>query len=350
MKTKILACLVLIAADLALPSQVSAETSVHTIEVTERHLFGPGPFPDQKLKTAWIRNLKLDSFLNGIVKGANNLGAEPNVSGEKLQGKIVDGMLSDKTLINEDIDMANAVIMNGQFNLLLAAVYGGSNNGDTFFYRDDDYNWWIKDDIAIDPGFPAGIVKIDNFTFTTGPRLIPHSVQTEMGYPGGTNQTGSLEAGRVAHGRLGDIDGDGFLDGVFNAIGRFPMESIFLPGAPFVQLFEFKSDIPVSHLQAALLNAASARSYAAILQDLETEDNKHVDIPAIKEKIRARMQRISFHLGKVSSADVPSCEECLAASSVSELVSVQIGEKSIDSSVVANVFNQLVNIHEQQNG
>lgn len=316
--------------------------AAHTIEVTDRTLFGPGPFPDQKLKTAWIRNLTFDSFLNGIVKGKNNLGEPPNVSGEELQGKIVDGKLSDDTLINEDIDMSNAVIMNGQFNLLLAAVYGGPNSGDTHFYLDDDYNWWIKDDIAIDPGFPAGIVKINDFTFTTGPRIIPSSIQTEAGYPGGTNQTGSLAAGRVALGQLGDKDLDGYLDGMFNAIGRFPMESIFLPGAPFVQLFEFRSDIPITALDAALLTAASVRQYAALASDLKNTSPKHQDIGAISEEINqgiVKIQALVEHARRNRE-----CASCTNIDSLTEILG-SIKNSSNQQEKIDRIFSLLMELH-----
>lgn len=331
----------------AMSGFVLANTSVYTIEVTERHLYGPGPFPDQKLKTAWIRNLRLDSFLTGVVKGVNNLGEEPNVSGEILQGKIVDGMLSDKTLINEDIDMANAEIMNGQFNLLLAAVYGGSNKGDTFFYLDKHFNWWIRDDIAIDPGFPAGVVKIDNFTFTTGPRVIPHSVQTELGYPGGTNQTGTLEAGRVAMGRLGDSNSDGYLDGVFNAIGRFPMEAIFLPGAPFVQTFEFKSDIPITPLEAALLNAASAQSYVRVREEITRANGKHRDIGLVNKKIKAGLVQVEMHLGRLEKKSTCPSTACTSTKKMLADLLKDSSEELLDRDFVAGVFDKMVAVYEQ---
>lgn len=319
-----------------------------TIEVTSRLLYGPGPFPDQQLEKAWIRNLNLDAFLNGRVKGFNNLAEQPNVSGEVLQGKIVDGRLSDKTLINESIDMSNAVIMNGQFNLLLAAVYGGPNGGDTLFYLDERFNWWIKDDIAIDPGFPAGVVKIDNFTFSTGPRVIPFSIQTEFGYPGGTNQTGSLEAGRLASGRLGDDDGDGFLDGQFNAIGRFPMDSIFLPGAPFVQLFEFTSDIPVTPLEAAMLTLANGLSYVEVLKEIVKLDAEHRDVPIIKKNISLRIAKTIELLRRSSRPD--QCITCNSIDAIIKQLELIVGENdgSSSESLLSEVLASIVRINDHE--
>ncbi len=322
--------------------------AANTIEVTNRYLYGPGPFPDQTLKTAWIRNLEMDSFLTGIVAGVNNLGEEPNVSGETLQGKTVDGMLSDNTLISESIDMSNAVIMNGQFNLLLAAVLGGPNNGNTYFYSDEDFNWWIKDDIAIDPGFPAGIVRINDFTFTTKPRLIPYSIQTELGYPGGTNQSGSLEAGRIALGYLGDDDADGYIDGMFNAIGRFPLESIFLPGAPFVQLFTFKSDIHISAQESALLSLASARSYVNALSEVVDNDKGHVDIDVIKDNVSIRISKTIFHLKRAISSN--DCNECLWINEVIQSLEPKVENTEYpDKSIFDSVFNKMIKERKKEN-
>ncbi len=309
-----LGALCLITAVASFPVMVSA----YTIKVVERHLFGPGPFPDQKLQTAWIRHLELANFLNGTVKGFNNREREPNVSGEARQGKTVDGQLSDSTLINENIDMGNAIIMNGQFNLLLAAVYGGPNQGDTHFYLDKSFNWWIKDDIAIDPGFDFGVVKINDFTFSTSPRVIPYSAQTARGYPGGTDQIGSTEAGRVAMGGLGDKNMDGYLDGVFNAIGLFPIDSMFLPGAPFVQSFGFESDIPISATDAALLTVANARSILALARRLQNENASHPDIGPLFEEAFDRLRTAVKHIDHATAAQAtcsPECEQLRSARS-----------------------------------
>lgn len=328
---------------------ISGAMAGSTIELIDRHLYGPGPFPDQKLETAWIRDLELTGFLEGVVKGFNNLGEEPNVSGEAKQGKTVDGKMSDGTLINESIDMGNAVIMNGQFNLLLGAVFGGTNEGDTFFYLDDDMNWWIKDDIAIDPGFETGVVKINDFTFSTSARTIPYSLQTELGYPGGTNQIGSTESGRIALGRLGDDNADGYLDGVFNAIGRFPLEAIFLPGAPFVQLFEFKSDIPVTPLDAALLTTAGARSALKNIRVLQEKNRKHKDIQLLMDHAVERMALAANHLEKFVECGV----NCDAVSGISSAISGYLSSRDASNikkqkeleSLVDNAFSILKTLH-----
>jgi len=314
--------------------------SANTIEVTERHLYGPGPFPDQKLDVAWIRQLELDGFLNGVVEASNNLASEPNVSGEALQGKIVDGMLSDKTLINENIDMGNAVIMNGQFNLLLAAIYSGPNEGDTFFYTDDDMNWWIKDDIGIDPGFAAGIVKIDNFTFSTKPRIIPTSIQTEKGYPGGIDKIGSTESGRAAIGRLGDDNQDGYLDGTFNAIGQFPMNAIFLPGSPFVQSFGFKSDIAINALEASFLTIANARSFLHLIDSTRETHPKHEDLRVLFDEAVDRTRLALLHLTKAKDKSI-CADQCAELEPLETMLVTTLNDLKKASPTAKNMRNNI---------
>src|SRR4051812_10605298 len=57
-----------------------------TIRLVDRDLYGPGPFPDQKLKDGYIRYMEFVGFMQATVKPFNNGPAEPNVSGEMLVG------------------------------------------------------------------------------------------------------------------------------------------------------------------------------------------------------------------------------------------------------------------------
>jgi hypothetical protein len=290
--------------------QTSAAT--YEIQIGVRKLFGPGPFPDQQLGTGHVRSMDFRSFMTATVPAFNNGPAEPNVSGEAAQGTPVDGKLSDGTLINENIDMGNAVILNGQFNLLLGAVYGGPSKGDSHFYLDDAYNWTIHDDIAMDPGFPEGIVKIDDFVFSTGPRPVPLSIQTEKHYPGGVDRVGSLQSGDLVVGRLGDDDFDGHVDGVFFAMGQLPLTSPFLPGAPFVQRMEFTSTIPISALDAALLSAATGRNCLRRLVSATAGPRPERDraelTACVQERERVAVTHMQ-HVTEKSDTCAPHCAE-----------------------------------------
>lgn len=232
-------------------------------------LFGPGPLPDQPLNPGSLKDLQLGPSLTGTIPANNNGAAEPNLPGEILQGKTLDGLLSDGAPANESVDVGFVSLMNGRFNLFLAAIQDGPNQGEVHFFLDRGWSWTIRDDIGIDPGFPVGVVKFHQFVFSTSPRVIPFSRQTEGGAPAGVDRAGGIPSGEVVPGALGDADFDGRLDGVFNALGRFPFDSVMLPGAPFAQTRVFQTDIPVSADQAALLTLANGLSYLSLAVELQ---------------------------------------------------------------------------------
>ena len=240
---------------------------VHLV-LTGGQLFGPGPLPDQPLDPGGLENLHLAAPFTGAIPPFNNGAAEPNLPGELRQGKVIDGLLSDGAEANEHVDVGFVSLMNGRFNLFLAAVQDGGHHGWINFFLDRNLHWTIYDDIGIDPGFPVGVVKFRDFIFSTGPRVLPVSRQTENGAPAGVDQAGSVASGEVIPGRLGDDDFDGLLDGMFNAIGRFPYDSVMLPGAPFAQTRVFTTNIPVSADHAALLTLANALSHRRLAIDL----------------------------------------------------------------------------------
>lgn len=281
-----------------------ASPEMHTIKLVARQLFGPGPLPDQKLGAGHVHNMPFVGFMDARVPGTNNGAAPPNVSGEALQGTTVDGKLSDGTLINENIDMGHVLLLQGRFNLLLAAVHGGPNQGNSHFFLDPKLNWTIQDDIAIDPGFAEGIVKIKDFMFTTGPTFVPQSVQTQRGFPGGMDMVGSLRSGDVIAGRIGDDDLDGFVDGVFIALGNFPLEAILLPGAPFVQTIEFSSDIPLHPLDAAMLSVAAARNRLSFIAE---HREPALSLTSIGELVKGAQERLAIarrHFERMQSAAI----------------------------------------------
>jgi hypothetical protein len=281
----------------------AAPDRVHTIRLVTGHLYGPGPLEDRGLPPGELRNLVLDDagpLLKGEIAFANNGGDEPNVPGERLQGGIVDGLLCDGTPINENVDVGYVELMNGNLKLLLAAVGGGPHDGVVHFYLDGDRNWTILDDIGIDPGFEIGVIKIHDFTWSTGPRLLPFSKQTTSGYPGGMDRAGSRASGEHIPGLLGDDDFDGRLDGVFNAIGSFPLSSAFLPGAPFAQTRRFESDIPVDASTAAALTLVNARNYLAMAEELAAKEPGARGVDELSRIGRERLELVERHLRAAS--------------------------------------------------
>lgn len=268
-----------------------AEPATHALTIVSGHLYGPGPLGDQETPAGALRGMQMRSGpgdgLEAVIPLLNNGGDEPNIPGEKLQGGVVDGRLCDGTLINENIDVGFVELMNGRFKLLLAAVDGGPSHGEAHFFLDENWNWTIGDDIAIDPGFTWGVVKMNDFRWSTGPRRLPQSTQASQGHPGGIDQAGSRVSGDFIPGRLGDDDLDGRLDGLMNAVGSFPLESVILPGAPFAQTRTFVSDIDLAPADAAALTLANAATYLSLAEqgvtpqdELRSEAVRRIELAA----------------------------------------------------------------------
>lgn len=269
-----------------------------TIKLTGGDLYGPGPLPDQRLVPGGLHDLKLARPLTGTIAQANNGGAEPNLPGEAAVGKTPNGRFSDGTPVNENIDVGHVLLMNGKLKLFLAALAGGPNGGNVHFYLDRYWNWTIRDDIGIDPGFAEGVIKFDEFTFSTSPRLLPLSTQTQNKEPAGVDRAGSLASGAVVPGLLGDDDGDGKLDGTFNALGSFPLGAVFLPGAPFAQTRFFTTDIDVSAELAGFLTLANAVSQ---LRALEAARAAGTAAAPLEEVARDRYRRAAGHFARADS-------------------------------------------------
>ncbi|KOR31474.1 hypothetical protein TI04_00530 [Achromatium sp. WMS2] len=272
----------------------------YDITLTSGTLFGPGSLPDQPLNPGKLAKLHLSGALSGYIPAFNNGPELPNLPGEVLQAQVnpmavVDGLLSDGTQANENIDVGFVSLLNHKFNLFLAAIQDGPHHGKINFFLDGNWNWTIWDDIGIDPGFAVGIVKINNFTFSTGPRIIPYSRQTEANYPAGVDRAGSLISNSsIVPGYLGDANFDGFLDGTFNAIGRFPYDSVILPGAPFAQTRIFNSKIPITPEQATLLTLANANNYLQLA--INTETTQPELAANLRQIFSAQMLLVTKHL------------------------------------------------------
>lgn len=73
---------------------------------------------------------------------------------------------------------------------------------------------------------------------------LPPSIQTRMGFEGGIDRAGSLTSGDKLRGRLGDFDGNGLLDGAIVVAGNMPLDSVFMPGAPYALIRYFETDMP----------------------------------------------------------------------------------------------------------
>ncbi|MCE2970781.1 MAG: hypothetical protein LW847_11290 [Burkholderiales bacterium] len=220
------------------------------------YFFGPGPIrPDTALPDGEIAGVSFDTArLRGEAKF-----------------RPADKPLSDgKTRVNANIDAGRLGIGENKQakSFWLTAVDGGPNHGTEQYEFDAALNFVWKVDLALDPGFPEGIIRVDNFVLTTGWVQVPRSLQTARGQPGGYDRAGSLMSGEYIAGRVGDFDRDGYLDGILVAQANVPLESDMLPGAPVANLRGFASTIPVDPIAAAEMTLAGVYNMKPMVERL----------------------------------------------------------------------------------
>ena len=237
------AAILLWAQQIAAPVVAEPALQHHTFQLEGGFFFGPGPIvPDTKLPHGQLANIRFDvERLSGYCEFANAGGR--------------DGLLSDgRTRINQNIDAGRLLIGGGTSPILLTAVDGGPHHGTERYYLDDQYRFVWRVDIALDPGFAEGIIRLDDFVLNTGVVRIGRSLQSQRGEPGGYDQAGSLPAGTYLAGRVGDFDQDGQLDGILVAAPHVPLAADMLPGAPVGNRRGFKTDVPIaSNVSAELM-------------------------------------------------------------------------------------------------
>ena len=247
---------------LALASPLAAEAKRHTFQLHGGYFFGPGPvIPDTALPDGEIRGIRFDM---------------QTLSGEAAFSEEGGVLLSDgKTRANGNIDAGALEIGEqgtGGKSFWLYAVHGGPLNGRETYAFDEDYSMVWTVDLALDPGFAEGIVRVDGFILTTGRADVPYSLQTERGMPGGYDKAGTLPSGRTLLGRVGDFDLDGYLDGVLVASANVPMQADLLPGAPVDNVRGFSTDVAVEPLMAMELAMHGVAAMRPVVEATLTGD------------------------------------------------------------------------------
>jgi hypothetical protein len=250
----------------------------HTINLSGGHFFGPGPVePDLPLPDGRIVNVEFDRHK---FEGQTHFYSDGS---EK-------SLLSDgKTKINQNIDAGLLKMGEGDHSFLLVAVDGGPNSGRETYSLDENYNFIWQVDLALDPGFKEGIIRVDDFILTTGIVKLPTSLQTERGFPGGYDKAGSLKSGQYLVGRVGDFDQDGFLDGVLVAAPNVPIESSMLPGAPVGNKRGFKTDIDLPPHLACELTLRGVMNFKDPIFEAITQNN----IPELAKLLEESKTRLN---------------------------------------------------------
>jgi hypothetical protein len=231
---------------LAGTAQAATMFSVQDSYMGPGKFYGPGRLRDTEIFDVKITGIGFTAPAHYVTPFANNGAAEPNLCGERELGRTPTGVLSDGvTRINENVDACRFMLNDS--GVLVAVVDGGGHEGQQVAVTLEDHGeitMIMTMDFAIDMGVGKGGVIRLPFYGTTGEVVVPESLQTQMGIEGGVELAGSLRPGDKIRGRLGDYDGNGVLDGAIVVAGNIPLDSIFMPGAPYALIRYFETDVP----------------------------------------------------------------------------------------------------------
>jgi hypothetical protein len=205
--------------------------------------WGPGAIEETTIFGVVIPGIGFSAKGSFVTPFVNNGPAAPTICGELELGGTPKGTLSDGvTRINEGVNTCSFEL-NG-VRMMAVIIDGGPHNGRQIATTLDDGNMIMTMDFALDMGIgKSGIMRMP-FYGTTDEVTIPYSLQTQLGIEGGVDRAGALASGTKLRGRLGDFNNDGVLDGAIVVAGVLPLESIFMPGAPYALIRYFDTDIP----------------------------------------------------------------------------------------------------------
>ncbi len=297
----------------------------YVIRTVDGMVHGPGVMPATPITDGVFTHVRIDAGLAGEVPFFNNGVAEPNVPGEQeIFGEFRGGLLSNGTPFNEHLHGGVVTIGQGAMRMLAVVAADGPSGGGETYRLDQRLNWRLTTDMALDPGFPEGLVISRAIDITTGVLWVPPSLQTEAGVAGGMDRAGDLPAGAPVPGSLGDEDEDGFLDGRIVGAGRVPLDFLFVPGAPLVMSRTIVSDIPLSPRVSGLLELAGVANLALLLNPPQgaPEPGSALDayytrmLPRWAEAFAGRAQRAAARLARVDAPETPlagAVAEALAA-------------------------------------
>ena len=234
---------------------------MYALRVSGGVFYGPAQMPDSPLPEGLLGSIEFDQPLSGATTFFNNGPEPPNVPGGVETDGVTDGKMSDGTPFNEHVWGGIAEVGRGAMRFMVVVALEGPHKGRELYELQPDWSWTVSTDLALDPGFAEGIVVSRDIKITTGLRWVTPSLQTQQGIPDGLDRAGSLPSGVALVGRLGDYDGDGWLDGMLVGASNVPLGHMFTPGAPVVQTRIFSSDIHIAPLDAALLTVGSIPAF-----------------------------------------------------------------------------------------
>ncbi len=298
-------------------SPALAEEGGYVINTVGGTVYGPGPMPATPITGGRFTHIQLNASLAGDIAFFNNGKAEPNIPGEKeIFGDFRGGLLSNGVPFNEHLHGSVLNIGQGALRMLAVVASDGPNEGGETYRVDERLNWRLRTDMALDPGFPEGLVVSRNIDITSGVLWVPPSLQTEAGTPGGFDHADYLPSGGPIIGSLGDADDDGFLDGRIVGAGRTPLKYLFAPGAPLVMSRTIVTDIPVKPHLSGILELAGIANLGLVLDPPQgvAHPGPAMDtyyarmLPEWAEDFAVRAQRSAARLKKINAPEAALAE------------------------------------------
>lgn len=205
--------------------------------------FGPGNWTQiEPLFPVVIRNMGFISEADFVTPFKNNGERGPKTLGEKQLG-LKDGKTSDGSLINQNVDTGVFVVAGTRMLPAVVRADGKFGGSQAAVSMRDGHVVMVMD-LTLDLGIgPRGIVKMP-FYGTTGTVVVPQSLQSQGGGQG-VDRAGPIASGTSLAGRVGDFNGDGYIDGTLVATGVMPLNSPIYPGQPWVMVRNFETDIAI---------------------------------------------------------------------------------------------------------
>lgn len=269
-----------------------------TVTLYDGIMYGPGNLGEHDIKGGYLKNFVVTSALAGNIAFFNNGAGLPNVAAESQHTGPVDGLLSDGTRINENIDAAFVIRVNEPETGKLIELFICSVSAEVI-EPDQQGNLLFKLSAAFDTGFAEDVIQIPVY-FTTGFVEVPVSDKTRHGLKGGHDSAGRYPAGTLVTGRLGDSDNDGLLDGTFVLAGNTPRELIIVEGDPVLIIRPFRSDIPVTPQEAFFYEINGIVQNFPSVTEAMIKTRRFAELAASLADIKSRIAGAKKNLGQAS--------------------------------------------------
>lgn len=163
----------------------------------------------------------------------NNGAAKPNICGD--DGQKPSGKLSNGALLNENVDAC--ALQFGARKVLMTVARSKGRVGEPLAFFDDNGQLIVAAEFSLDFG-DGKVIELPLLS-TTGIVQVPQPAARDR------NSPGKAQSGTTVSGKLGDVDGDGWIDGTLVAVGVVPKDAPLAAGETFVLYRHFQMDVPV---------------------------------------------------------------------------------------------------------